>query len=257
MRSQPHAGDDHPAAKLYAVPASHPSACAEGALRLKRVVYSRVDLVPVLHRPLQRVRFGRPTVPGLELDGERIVGSRRILGRLDALEPHPPLYPSDPDARARVEESEAWGEETLQPLARRVSLWLARRRASAIRSYSAAARLPLPSGLVAIGAPLVAAISSRLHGATASAVQADLQALPGHLAWVDRQVDAGVLGGEPPNAADLQIGSSLQLLESFGDLQPLIAGRPCAGLGQEFLPPMAGSTPAGAAPSGWVPTEHG
>ncbi|MDP8942528.1 MAG: glutathione S-transferase [Actinomycetota bacterium] len=236
------------------MPASHPSACVEGALRLKGLAYERVDLVPILHRPLQRVRFGQPTVPGVELDGERIVGSRRILRRLDALEPHPPLYPGDPDARARVEEVEAWGEETLQPLARRVSLGLARRRPGAVRSYSEGAGLPLPSALVALGAPVVAAISSRLHGATASAVQADLQALPGHLAWLDRQVGEGVLGGEIPNAADLQVGSSLQLLETFGDLEPVIAGRRCAGLGQGFLPALAGSTPAGAAPAEWLPS---
>ena len=34
------------------------------------------------------------------------------------------------------------------------------------------------------------------------------------------------MGGETPNAADLQIGASIALLDTHGDLRPLLDGRP-------------------------------
>ena len=79
------------ALKLYVIPASHPCVAVERALELKALEYRRVDLVPGAHKVIQRVLFGQPTVPGLELDGERIVGSRRIMRRLDALAADPAL----------------------------------------------------------------------------------------------------------------------------------------------------------------------
>jgi len=54
--------------------------------------------------------------------------------------------------------------------------------------------------------------------------------------------------GEQPNAADLQIGSSLRLLATFADVRPLLAGRPCADLGHKLFPVYPGELPAGALP---------
>ena len=58
------------------------------------------------------------------IDGQRMLGSRAIMRRLDELQPEPPLLPADPDLRSRVLEAEAWGDDVLQPLARRIS-WAA------------------------------------------------------------------------------------------------------------------------------------
>ena len=63
----------------------------------------------------------------------------------------------------------------------------------------------------------------------------------------------GVLGGEQPNAADLQIGSALRLLLSFADTRPLIDGRPCAVLAEHGFKPLAGGVPAGVLPAAWIP----
>ena len=52
--------------------------------------------VPVLIGPL---RYGGTTVPGMRIDGERLVGSRTIMRRLDELAPEPPLLPPPGDPR--------------------------------------------------------------------------------------------------------------------------------------------------------------
>ena len=71
------------AATLYAVPASHPCACVERALQLKAIEYRRVDMPPVAHKAVQKALFGGSTVPGLVLDGEKILGSLHIIRALE------------------------------------------------------------------------------------------------------------------------------------------------------------------------------
>ncbi len=51
-------------------------------------------------------------------------------------------------------------------------------------------------------------------------------ALPAQLEHIDAWIADGVLGGEQPNAADLQIGSSIRLLMTVADVRPLIEGHP-------------------------------
>ncbi len=108
--------------KLYVVHGSHPCAAVEKALELKRLDYSVFEWPPPAHIVGQRILFGRRTVPALRIDGEKVQGSRPIIRRLDELVPEPPLFPSDPAARARVEEAERWGDEVFQPVAREL-IW--------------------------------------------------------------------------------------------------------------------------------------
>ena len=94
-------------AKLYVVAASHPCYAVARALDLKGVPYKRVEWPPTMHVPMQRLRFGRGTVPGVVLDGEKVIGSRAIMHRLDELRPDPPLYPADAGTRRAVEEADS------------------------------------------------------------------------------------------------------------------------------------------------------
>jgi glutathione S-transferase len=241
-------------AVLYATPASHPCAVVERALQLKRADYRRVDQVPVLHRLLQRGRFGIWTVPGVEFDGGvRVGGSRAILRELDERIPEPPLLPEDGEARVRVERAEEWGEQVLQPIARRVSLTALSRAPGAVAGYVDGARLPLPAVVVRPTAPLFPKLSRRVNRVTDADVRADLLALPGHLARVDGWIEDGALGGEPANVADLQIGASVRLLLTLADVAPLLAGRPSEALALRVFPAYPGFTPAGALPPAWVP----
>ena len=231
---------------LYVVPASHPCAAVEVALKRKGLAYRRVDLLPLMHVVHQRLAFGRRTVPGLKLPGgDRVVGSRAILRVLDGLEPEPPLLPADAALRAKVEAAEAWGDNVLQPLVRRV-LWDAlSRRPDAFTSYAEGADLPVPVSLAAKTGPLVIRLERALNRSTPAAVRADREALESHLDRADAAVAEGVIGSDPPNVADLQIGSSLALLMTVGELREQVAPRPSGQLAQRLFPDYPGRIPAG------------
>jgi glutathione S-transferase len=241
--------------KLYVVHSSHPSEAVKAALALKGIPYKTVELLIPTQVLLMRLRFPERSVPALRLDtGEKVQGSIAIMRRLDELVPDPPLLPADEAARAAVLGAELWGADILQPLARRVFWAAAKRSPASIPSYQAASQLPrLPKPIVRVVFPPVARLEIAMHGAGEDAVRADLQALPGHIDMVDDWIGEGVIGGAQPNAADLQIGSSLRFLHTIGDVRPLLAGRPAEELALRHFPVYPGDVPAGAYPSGWLP----
>jgi glutathione S-transferase len=241
------------AATLYAVPASHPCAAVEKALQLKGIEYRRVDIPPVAHKPVQRVLFGRGTVPGLRLDGRRIVGSREIIRALEDAVPEPPLLPADEKRRKAVGLAEQWGDEVLQPLGRRV-IWVALGRSPAsVPSYGAGSRLPVPGAVARATAPLVARAERKINDATDVNVRADLRALDQHLARVERWIEHDVVGGERPNAADLQIGAGLALILTVGDVADAFGDRRAFDLARRWFPDYPGHVPSGALPAEWFP----
>jgi glutathione S-transferase len=228
-------------ATLYCIPGSHPATAARRMLELKGIPYKRVDLVPVVsHGALRALRFPGATVPSLSIGGVKMTGSRTIARELDKLRPEPPLYPKDPDRRVAVEDAERWGDETLQAPVRRI-LWNAiKRDRSVLRSYAVGARLGIPIGVaVRTAAPIVAA-AARMNRASDEAVRADLAAFPSWLDQVDAWVADGVLGGETPNAADLQIGASLRLAMTLDDLRPAIEPRPAGKMALRAIPDFPG-----------------
>jgi glutathione S-transferase len=239
-------------ARLYVIPGSHPSMTARLMLEAKGIDYKRVDLMPVISKGVLRaLRFPGNTVPALRIDGRRVQGSREIARELERLRPDPPLVPSDPDLRTEAERAERWGEETLQPAARR-TLWNALRRDRApLASFAQGARLGVPIGLaVRTAAPIVAA-AAKLNEATDERVRADLAALPGGLARIDDWIEAGVLGGERPNVADYQIAPSLRLLMTLDDVRPEIERRPAGGLALRIVPDFPGRVPP-ILPPAWL-----
>ena len=242
--------------KLYVVHSSHPCETVKKALELKGIPYKTVELMIPTQAPLQKLRFGKGTVPGLKLDGgEKVINSRAILRRLDELVPDPPLLPAEPEARAAVLEAERWGEEVLQSLARRL-VWVSLGRCpAAIPTFQQASKLPqLPRPAVRLLAPAVIAIERRLNAASDESTRADLQALPAHLDRVDDWILDGVLAGaQEPNAADLQIASSVRLLSTIADVRPLLEARPGDALAKALFPGFPGEIPAGALPAEWVP----
>jgi glutathione S-transferase len=239
-------------AKLYVLPASHPCAAVEAALRLKSIAFDRVDLLPMSQMVVGPLRYGGGTVPGMRLGEERIVGSRLIMRRLDTLAPEPALLPdaSDP-ARAQVLEAERWGDEVLQSVPRRIIDVAFVREPSAMATYAGDAKLPIPKALMGPAMPLTARLMALKNHASDESARADLAALPGQLEKIDAWIAEGLLGGERPNAADLQIGSTIRLLQSIGDVRPLISGHPAERL-VGYFPPLQGAVPAGVLPREWL-----
>jgi glutathione S-transferase len=232
-------------ATLFGVPASHPSLAAELMLRHKGIDYRRIDLVTAAHRGLLRaLGFSRKTVPAMRLDGARVQGTGEIALALEALVPSPPLFPADPEARAAVVEAEAWGDEVLQPVPRRL-IWNALGRdRSSVASYLEGAKLGIPTRLAALTAPPISAAARRFNHATDDNARRDLAALPGMVDHVDELIERGVIGGPQRNAADFQIATSISLLMTMDDVRPMIAGRPAERLARELVRHQPGHMPS-------------
>jgi glutathione S-transferase len=238
--------------KLYVLPGSHPCAAVEAALKLKSIDYDRIDLLPSLEQLIGPLRYGGRTVPGMRLNGERLVGSRSIMRRLDQLEPQPPLLPpAGTPSYAQVLEAERWGDESFQDVPRHILDVAFLRRPAAIESYAGEAKLPLPAKLLRPALPLTARLLARKSKAKDDSARAYINGLPAQLDRIDGWIGAGLLGSDSPNAADLQIGSTIRLLMTIADVRPLIEGRPAAAL-TRYFPPSAGEIPAGVLPSDWI-----
>jgi glutathione S-transferase len=237
--------------RLYVQPGSHPCAAVEVALRMKAIEFERVDLLPLSQVLVGPLRYGGTTVPGMRVDGEKIVGSRPIMRRLDALAPEPPLLPADGDPlRTRVLDVERWGDEVLQSVPRRIIDVAFLRSPASMESYAGDAKLPLPTSLLRPGLPLTARMMALKNHASDERARADIVELPNQLTRIDEWIGEGVLGGERPNAADLQVGCSLRLLSTIGDVRPLIEDRRAARL-VGYFPPVDGDIPAGVLPREW------
>ena len=232
---------------LHGLAPSHPVMAAEAALRVKALEYERIDLVPGRHNEEMERLYGegRRTVPGLMVDDEPVHGSRAILARLDELRPDPPLYPSD-----AVRDAEAWGDEELQDLGRRLPWGALHFRPEALGTFGGAGPLDPAGTDFAIG---YARASWKYHRITAVRLAEDLAGLPAKLDHVDRLIADGVIGGDAATAADLQIGATLRVLLVVGDLRPLMTGRGLEALAHRWFPDYAGDVPAGAFPAGWLP----
>ncbi len=239
-------------ARLYVIPASHPSITSELMLKHKGIPYKRTDLLPVISKGVLRtVGFPGVTVPALKIDGTKVQGSRPIARELERLRPEPPLFPTDPEQRAAVEEAERFGDEELQHPIRQILWWGMKRDRAPLRGYSEGARIGLPIGLAVKTAAPIVALSARFNGADDANVRSDLAALPGLLDRVDAYVAGGTIGGEQLNAADFQIATSLGLALTLDDLKPAIEGRPAAALAKRIVPNYPGHMPP-VLPAEWL-----
>jgi glutathione S-transferase len=239
-------------ARLFVIPASHPSITAQLMLERKGIAYKRTDLLPVISKGVLRAAgFPGVTVPALKIDGEKVQGSRPIARTLDRLVPEPPLFPADPAARAAVEEAERFGDEELQHPIRQILWWGMKHDKEPLRSYSEGAKIGLPIGLAVKTAAPIVALSARFNEATDANAIAAIEALPALLDRVDAFIAAGTIGTGEPNAADLQIATSLGLAMTMADLRPAIENRPAGELARRLVPNYPGQMPP-VLPAAWL-----
>ena len=243
---------------LYWMAISHPCQAARKMLDLKGVDYNVVNVMPLNQRLHLRVAgFHSGTVPALKIDGQRVQGSKWIARALDLRWPDPPMFPRDSEKRAPVEEAERWGERELQPIPRRLARFGAAHD-MALRRWALEAQ-PIPGGelLARVIGPLInyyaRTVETDGRRADEEGVRADLAALPGLLDRADALVGDGTLAIDPPNAASLQILSSVRALAAFSDLRELTAGRPCVAAAREvgFRPRELPTVP-GFLTRGWL-----
>ena len=234
---------------VHVLPPSHPCMTVEAALRHKGLRYERVVLTPGSHvDEMQRIYGeGRSTVPGMLIGGEPVHGSRAILAHLERLVEDPPLYP-EPQAE-EIRQAERWGDLELQDLGRRLPWGALHFRPEAMGTFAGGAPLDGPGTDFAIK---YLHSSWRYHKITAARLYDDLAGLPEKLTHIDSLAERGVIGGDVPTAADLQIGATLRVLLTVGDLRPLLHGRPGERIARRWFPDYAGEVPVGAFPAGWV-----
>jgi glutathione S-transferase len=244
-------------ATLYGSPPSHPSHSARLMLEHKRMEHKVVWLLPGLWPVLLRTRgFRGGTVPALKLNGRRIQDSREISRALEEAQPDPPLFPADPQRRLAVEEAERWGEQVLQAVPRRIIRWIATRNQSMRAAMARDVGMPAPALAAAVNLP-AARYLARKAGASDERVRRDLAGLPGLLDEVDRLIADGVIGAEPPNAADYQIATTVRALISCEDVAPAIRGRPAEELAMRIVPDWPTPVAGGYLPHEWLPGAAG
>jgi glutathione S-transferase len=247
---------------LYWQAISHPSQAARKMLDVKSVEYKLVDVLPLNQRVhLRLAGFRGGTVPALKLDGRRIQGSREIARALDDLWPEPQFFPSDPGLRARVEDAERWGDVRLQPIPRRLFRFAVAQNAELRRWAVRNQGLPAPELIAWAMRPLVSyyagTVESDGRRATESAVRADLAEIPSMLDRVDQLLADGTLAVDPPNAAALQILTTVRTLDAFKDLQTHVRSHPCLDPARELFPGYPAELPQFLDPEWLEPLDPG
>jgi glutathione S-transferase len=220
-------------------------------LDLKGIDYELATVLPGTQRiHLRLVGFRDGTVPALKLDGRWIPGSRSIARALDQLRPEPPLLPAEPELRARVEEAERWGEQVLQPVPRRILRWGLVRDLALRRWLAEQSGMPVPAVAARASGP-VAWYYARVVGADEAEVRRALVELPRLLDHADTLLSDGVLATDPPNAATLQVLSSVRSLAAFSDLRDQVARHPSAAAARALFPAYPDPVPP-FLPREWV-----
>jgi len=98
---------------LWQFRASHFNEKARWALDWKGIRHERRSLLPGPHVPVVMWLTGQKSVPVLQLDGETIPDSTRIIAALERRFPDRALYPADDAARARALELEEYFDEEI------------------------------------------------------------------------------------------------------------------------------------------------
>lgn len=236
---------------LYGFLVSHPVQAVRAMLAYKGVEHREVELISGLHPVVLRLKgFRGATVPALDVDGEKVQGSRSISRRLDELVPEPPLFGSDARTRHAVEVAERWGEQELQGIHRRAFRHALVRRGDLRAGLVAPLGIRRPRLAAALSLP-IAVLLAVLAGATEARVRRQLATLPAQLDHVDELIAAGTIGGREPNAADFQIAATIWALLAFEDFRPLVESRPAAALA-ERIDARRPRVPA-FVPAGWLP----
>ena len=233
--------------KLYGTPPSPPSHSARLMLEYKGLDHRVIWLLPGMWPALLRTRgFRGGTVPAMKLDDRRIQGSTAISRALEELKPEPPLFPSDPERLAAVEEAERWGDRVLQDVPRRIVRWLSVHRPETKVLIAKDVGIPFPRFAAWVNTPSARHLASKVDAD--GQIQRAVAQVPEVLDHVDELIADGVIGGDEPNAADFQIASSVRALLNVKDLDPVTQGRPASELATRLLPEFGTDFPPGLLP---------
>jgi glutathione S-transferase len=225
--------------RLYVIPGSHACRSAMLMLEHKRLGWRPFEFIPGMQTvALRPLGFPGRTVPAMTLDGVRVQGNRQIARFLDRVEPEPPLLPRH--RLSAVEEAEAFADEVLQTVARRLVLAAGRRDLASLADHGDSGRLGAILARSSRRRRRIMRMACRYFGVSDETEALDLAALPSVLDRVDWLVDKGTLNGVELNAADFQTAPSLCLLAYRVDLRQEVVSRPSWRLADRLLPAPEG-----------------
>lgn len=222
---------------------------AEAALKYKDLTYELVNLGMGKHQDeIERIYGeGKRTVPGMTIGSETVHGSTAILWLLEQRFPQHPLYPEG--AVDEVREAELWADGDFQDFGRRLPWSALHFRPEAMGTFGGAEALDPPGTDFAIR---FIRSTWKYHGISAEQMSRDLEALPAMVDRIESYADRGLIDGEQPTAADFQIGATVRVLLTVGDLQPVFEGSAAERVARRHFPDYPGLVPPGAFPDGWV-----
>jgi glutathione S-transferase len=183
---------------------SHYNEKVRWALDYKQWPHLRRSLLPGFHIPIVRRATGQTKVPVLEIDGEFLTDSSRILAELERQRPDPPLYPSEATERARALELVDFYDNQVAPDLRRL-FW------STYFPHPLAAARMATAGFGALSRavwlcmfPLLRVAMRRNMGASTEGVRLAHERLAGYFDRLEAEIGpSGYLVGERFSIADL------------------------------------------------------
>lgn len=234
---------------LHALPPSHPCKAVGAALDYKEIEYEWVNLDFGKHNEQITELYGegKTRVPGLTIGEERIHGSTNIFKRIEELVPEKPLYPDG--IAEEVREAELWGDGDLQDFGRRIPWGALYFRPEKLGRMNGVEELDPPGTDFAM--KFVRA-TWKYHNVSSVQIAEDLSRLPGMIGEIEDMAGRGLLDGDEPTAADLQIGSSIWVIGTIADVRPVLEGSAAARVAERYFGEIPELVPAGAFPASWI-----
>jgi glutathione S-transferase len=190
---------------------------------------------------------GHTRVPGLTIGDERIHGSTSIFKRIEELAPEKPLYPEG--IADQVREAELWGDGDLQDFGRRIPWGALYFRPEKLGRMNGVEELDAAGTDFAM--KFIRA-TWKYHKVSSVQITEDLDRLPGMIDEIEDMAERGLLDGEEPTAADLQIGSSIWVISTIADVKPVIEGSAASRVAERYFGEVPELVPTGAFPASWI-----
>jgi glutathione S-transferase len=223
-------------ARLYVIPGSHAARTGILLMEHKGLDYELKKVPTGTQRMLRLRGFPGGTVPALVMDGRKVQTNLEIARFLDEVRPDPPLFPSDPERRAAVEEVERWVDDVLQMDARRLLFAGALDWPGTLADHGDDGRMGYLLWKRRWSRRLGIRLPIAVFKVDRAVERKLLDRLPAHLDRIDAWIDSGVLNGDELTAADYAVAANIALLTYRSDLRPEIERRPVGRLVDRVLP---------------------
>ncbi len=211
---------------LHQFRASHFNDKVRWALAYKGLAHRRISYLPGPHQLPIRKLTGQTSTPLLEIEGEVIAGSARIIDALERRFPRSPLYPADAHMRDRALEIQARFDAEVGPATRTTIFTVFLKELPYVARLFAYDEPILKRSLYRAALPLVRPLMARANGvADARNVQKAFDTVARTLDWIEESVrDRSSLVGDSFSVADLSVAALMSPMVALD--HPDMAPRP-------------------------------